>query len=126
MFFYQVDGKFTLNENICDVDGLNVVSDAMLSLPHAPNDLVYLPNNPYNPQQLFFINAAQVRKKAIPKTEPSPVSKFAACAFATRRNFVIINCTFFLRSFQSYCSHLGPVSYVLYLELDEHSPNPER
>ena len=61
MFFYQVDGKFTLNENICDVDGLNVVSDAMLSLPHAPNDLVYLPNNPYNPQQLFFINAAQVR-----------------------------------------------------------------
>ena len=75
---FQVDGKFTLNENICDVDGLNVVSDAMLSLPHAPNDLVYLPNNPYNPQQLFFINAAQVRKKAIPKTEPSPVSKFAS------------------------------------------------
>ena len=54
---FQVDGKFTLNENICDVDGLNVVSDAMLSLPHAPNDLVYLPNNPYNPQQLFFIVA---------------------------------------------------------------------
>ena len=28
--------------------------------------------------------------------------------------------------FQAYCSHVGPVSYVLYLELDEHSPNPER
>ena len=23
-------------------------------------DLVYLPNNPYTPQQLFFINTAQV------------------------------------------------------------------
>ena len=28
--------------------------------------------------------------------------------------------------FQAYCSHVGPVSYVLYLELDEHAPNPER
>ncbi|XP_059087331.1 endothelin-converting enzyme homolog isoform X2 [Tigriopus californicus] len=81
----EVDGKFTLNENICDVDGIRVVSNALLSLPFSPEDLIYLPNNPYSPQQLFFIKAAQ-----------------------------------------SYCSHLGPVSYVLYLELDEHSPNPER
>lgn len=32
----------------------------------------------------------------------------------------------FLIHFQAYCSHVGPVSYVLYLELDEHAPNPER
>ena len=31
-----------------------------------------------------------------------------------------------LLQLQAYCSHVGPVSYVLYLELDEHAPNPER
>ena len=84
----EVDGDFTLNENVCDVDGLRVASDAFLGLPDSRavlGDLIHLPNNPYTPQQLFFINAAQ-----------------------------------------GYCSHLGPISYVLYLELDEHSPNPER
>lgn len=82
----EVDGKFTLNENVCDIDGLNVASKAFSDLREASaNDLVHLPNNPYTPQQLFFINTAQ-----------------------------------------AYCSHVGPVSYVLYLELDEHSPNPER
>lgn len=82
----EVDGKFTLNENVCDIDGMKVAASAFSDLREASaNDLVHLPNNPYTPQQLFFINTAQ-----------------------------------------AYCSHVGPVSYVLYLELDEHSPNPER
>ena len=60
-FLLQVDGKFTLNENVCDVDGLNVASEAFSDLREASaNDLVHLPNNPYTPQQLFFINTAQV------------------------------------------------------------------
>lgn len=82
----EVDGKFTLNENVCDIDGMKVAASAFSDLREASaNDLVHLPNNPYTPQQLFFINTAQ-----------------------------------------AYCSHVGPVSYVLYLELGEHSPNPER
>ena len=60
--FFQVDGEFTLNENVCDVDGLNVAAEAFSDLREASaNDLVHLPNNPYTPQQLFFINTAQVR-----------------------------------------------------------------
>ena len=56
-----MDGKFTLNENVCDIDGLNVASKAFSDLREASaNDLVHLPNNPYTPQQLFFINTAQV------------------------------------------------------------------
>ena len=50
-----------MNENVCDVDGLNVASSAFEGLREASaNDLVHLPNNPYTPQQLFFINTAQV------------------------------------------------------------------
>lgn len=61
----QVDGEYTLSENVCDVDGLRVAVDAFLEMSAAAGgtfsrDLVYLPNNPYTPQQLFFINAAQV------------------------------------------------------------------
>ena len=60
--FFQVDGEFTLNENVCDVDGLNVAAEAFSDLREASaNDLVHLPNNPYTPQQLFFINTAQVQ-----------------------------------------------------------------
>ncbi|CAB4068195.1 unnamed protein product [Lepeophtheirus salmonis] len=82
----EVDGAFTLNENICDVDGMNIVSDVLKDMSKNNfQDVVHLPNNPYPPVQLFFINIAQ-----------------------------------------AYCSHIGPVSYILYLELDEHSPNPER
>ena len=56
-----MDGEFTLNENVCDVDGINVASEAFSDLREASaNDLVHLPNNPYTPQQLFFINTAQV------------------------------------------------------------------
>ncbi len=58
---FQVDGDFTLSENICDIDGLNVASTAFEGLRDlSANDLVHLPNNPYTPQQLFFINTAQV------------------------------------------------------------------
>ena len=58
-----MDGEFTLNENVCDIDGLNIASEAFVDLREASaNDLVHLPNNPYTPQQLFFINTAQVRK----------------------------------------------------------------
>ena len=65
--FFQVDGEFTLNENVCDVDGLNVAAEAFSDLREASaNDLVHLPNNPYTPQQLFFINTAQVRSKLHP------------------------------------------------------------
>ena len=63
---YQVDGDFTLNENICDIDGMNTAASAFEELYESAatmvptGDLVYLPNNPYTPQQLFFINTAQV------------------------------------------------------------------
>ena len=58
-----MDGEFTLNENVCDVDGLNVAAEAFSDLREASaNDLVHLPNNPYTPQQLFFINTAQVNE----------------------------------------------------------------
>ena len=62
----QVDGEFTLNENICDIDGMNTAASAFEELYESAatmvptGDLVYLPNNPYTPQQLFFINTAQV------------------------------------------------------------------
>ena len=62
----QVDGDFTLNENICDIDGMNTAASAFEELYESAatmvptGDLVYLPNNPYTPQQLFFINTAQV------------------------------------------------------------------
>ena len=66
MFCVQVD-ELTLNENMCDVDGVNVAASAFEDLYEssavssaASGDLVYLPNNPYSPQQLFFINTAQV------------------------------------------------------------------
>lgn len=55
-----------MNENICDVDGLNAAAAAFQSLKQAAasrvptGDLVYLPNNPYSPQELFFISTAQV------------------------------------------------------------------
>ncbi len=58
----EVDGDFTLSENACDVDGMGAAAAAFLRLPGAAgDDLVHLPNNPYSPQQLFFINAAQVK-----------------------------------------------------------------
>ena len=58
----QVDGDFTVNENVCDIDGLNVASSAFQGLrENSANDLIHLPNNPYTPQQLFFINTAQVK-----------------------------------------------------------------
>ena len=63
---FQVDGEFTLNENICDIDGMNTAASAFEELYESAatmvptGDLVYLPNNPYTPQQLFFINTAQV------------------------------------------------------------------
>ena len=66
MDIYQVDGDFTLNENICDIDGMNTAASAFEELYESAatmvptGDLVYLPNNPYTPQQLFFINTAQV------------------------------------------------------------------
>ena len=62
-----MDGEFTLNENICDIDGMNTAASAFEELYESAatmvptGDLVYLPNNPYTPQQLFFINTAQVR-----------------------------------------------------------------
>ena len=61
----EVDGDFTLSENACDADGMGAAAAAFLDLPGAAaaaagDDLVHLPNNPYSPQQLFFINAAQV------------------------------------------------------------------
>ena len=65
-FKFQVDGEFTLNENICDIDGMNTAASAFEELYESAatmvptGDLVYLPNNPYTPQQLFFINTAQV------------------------------------------------------------------
>lgn len=69
----KVDGEFTLNENVCDIDGLNIATEAFADLREASaNDLVHLPNNPYSPQQLFFINTAQV----VHKTENSKVSFF--------------------------------------------------
>ena len=61
-----MDGEFTLNENICDIDGMNTAASAFEELYESAatmvptGDLVYLPNNPYTPQQLFFINTAQV------------------------------------------------------------------
>ena len=60
-YIFQVDGDFTLNENVCDIDGLNLASSAFQGLREmSANDLIHLPNNPYTPQQLFFINTAQV------------------------------------------------------------------
>ncbi len=65
-YFFKVDGEFTLNENVCDVDGMNVAASAFSDLREAAaNDLVHLPNNPYTPQQLFFINTAQVNDNLI-------------------------------------------------------------
>ena len=66
-----MDGEFTLNENICDIDGMNTAASAFEELYESAatmvptGDLVYLPNNPYTPQQLFFINTAQVSYKRI-------------------------------------------------------------
>ena len=67
----QVDGKFTLNENMCDIDGVNVAASAFEELHESSattptGDLVYLPNNPYSPKQLFFINTAQVKENFLP------------------------------------------------------------
>lgn len=49
------------------MDGLNVATDVFAeeivdgaALQGPPADLIYLPNNPYTPEQLFFINTAQV------------------------------------------------------------------
>ena len=75
----EVDGDFTLAENVCDVDGMGAAAGAFLDLLPAgwvdgggggvggdgEGGLVHLPNNPYSPQQLFFINAAQVLCKRI-------------------------------------------------------------
>lgn len=87
----QVDGEFTLNENICDVDGMNVVSEAFFALPNAPADLIHLPNNPYSPPQLFFINAAQVSNGSIlaehhqgNSTVPVHVCPYCLCSRTAR------------------------------------------
>ena len=72
-----MDGEFTLNENVCDIDGLNIASEAFVDLREASaNDLVHLPNNPYTPQQLFFINTAQVRQTRIYQRLSQPCCTF--------------------------------------------------
>ena len=65
IFFLEKVDDLTLNENMCDIDGVNVAASAFEDLYESSasttstGDLVYLPNNPYSPQQLFFINTAQ-------------------------------------------------------------------
>lgn len=85
-----MDGEYTLNENVCDIDGLNIATEAFADLREASaNDLVHLPNNPYSPQQLFFINTAQVLRNPFlcntryPKTEEL-FEPFSGILFACR------------------------------------------
>ena len=91
-----MDGEFTLNENVCDIDGLNIASEAFVDLREASaNDLVHLPNNPYTPQQLFFINTAQVSlKKATGHLDTLFISLLRLVAlFKSSKDWDLLNAT---------------------------------
>ena len=52
-----VDGEFTFDENLCDVESLEMITDKMLSNIEKQDEL---PGVNFTKEQTFFINIAQV------------------------------------------------------------------
>lgn len=95
----------TKNENMADISGLQMAYQAWKSVTNGNEPT--LPGVNLNAQQLFFLNAAQVHdhRAEIFKKKIKKLFHFI---------------------FQTYCSMLSPADYILLVEVDFHTPHPER
>lgn len=103
--YFQFDWNMTKNENMADISGLQMAYQAWRTVTNSGKETT-LPGVNLDAQQLFFLNAAQVSPKIPAKSTTSPLlTPF---------------------SFQTYCSLLSPADYILLVEVDFHTPHPER
>ena len=95
-----VDGDFTFDENMCDVESLEMVTETLSESSFKNEE--QLPGVTFTKEQTFFINIAQV-----PSLLTENVKRLISCV-------------------QGYCGLIGGVGQVLQSHLSRHSTFKER